>query len=311
MTVRPGLKGLFWIAGGTVVLIAVMLVALRFHQDDTLAAQLALQTKRLELIDRIRLALATASEAEKSAVMAITDEESQDFADQARAASADVDKERKELEPLVAQYGGKNEKDGLFQFARAFAECQRIDSDLLDLAVKNTNLKGYSLAFGPAAESIREMDRALSRIIAEYADASSSEATRVMLFASRAQSGALRIQSILPSHISEESDQKMDQLESWMAQEDQMVRKDLAGLNAVLGPGGSSDFKTADSAYARFNATKKEILALSRQNTNVRSLAISLNQKRTAVLMCQDALAALDKAVREEPVSGVTPDLPR
>jgi hypothetical protein len=288
-----------------------MLVALRFHQDDTLAAQLALQTKRLELIDRIRLALATASEAEKSAVMAITDRESQDFADQARAASADVDKERKELEPLVAQYGGKNEKDGLFQFARAFAECQRIDSDLLDLAVKNTNLKGYSLAFGPAAESIREMDRALSRIIAEYADASSSEATRVMLFASRAQSGALRIQSILPSHISEESDQKMDQLESWMAQEDQMVRKDLAGLNAVLGPGGSSDFKTADSAYARFNATKKEILALSRQNTNVRSLAISLNQKRTAVLMCQDALAALEKAVREEPVSDATPDLPR
>jgi hypothetical protein len=311
VTVRPGLKGLSWIAGGAVVLIAVMLVALRFHQDDTLAAQLALQTKRLELIDRMRLALATASEAEKGAVMAITDRESQDFADQARAASADVDKERKELEPLVAQYGGKNEKEGLSQFVRAFAEFQRIDNDLLALAVKNTNVKASSLAFGSAAEAIREMDGALSRMVAQYATSDSPETKRVMLLASGAQSGALRIQSLVPPHIWEESDQKMDQLESLMAEEDQTVRKDLAGLRAILGPGESTDLKAADSGYARFNETRKEILALSRQNTNVRSLAISLNQKRTAVLMCQDALAALDKAVREEPVSGVTPDLPR
>ena len=311
MTGRPGLKGLFWVAGGTVVLIAVMLAVLRFHKEDTLAAQLAFKTKRVELIERIRLNLATASEAEKSAVMAITDQESQTFADQARAASTAVDEERRELELLVGQSGRENERELLSQFSRAFVECQRIDSELLGLAVKNTNLKAYSLAFGPAAEALNEMDGALSHMIAASAASNSPEAKRVMLLASGAQSGALRIQSILPPHISEESDQKMDQLESSMAQEDQMVRKDLAGLNAILGPGGSSDLKTAGSAYDRFNETKKEVLRLSRQNTNVRSLAISLNQKRTAVLMCQDALAALEKAVREEPVSDVAPDLPR
>ena len=311
MTGRPGLKGLFWVAGGTVVLIAVMLAVLRFHKEDTLAAQLAFKTKRVELIGRIRLDLATASEAEKSAVMAITDRESQTFADQARAASAAVDEERRELELLVGQSGRENERELLSQFSRAFVECQRIDSELLGLAVKNTNLKAYSLAFGPAADALKEMDGALSRMIAASAASNSPEAKRVMLLASGAQSGALRIQSLVPPHIWEESDQKMDQLESLMAEEDQTVRKDLAGLRAILGPGESTDLKAADSGYARFNETKKEILALSRQNTNVRSLTISLNQKRTAVLMCEDALAALAKAVREAPVGDATPDLPR
>lgn len=311
MAIRTGLKQLFWVAGGTVVLVAVLLVALRLHKEGTLAAQLAFKTRRVELIDRIRLDLATASEAEKSAVMAITDRESQTFADQARAASAAAEAERKDLELLVGPGGTKGEREWLSQFSRAFAECQRIDGELLSLAVKNTNLKAYSLAFGPAAEAISEMDRALSRMIAEYEASSLPQARRVMLLASGAQSGALRIQSLLPPHISEESDQKMDQLESLMTQEDLKVRKDLAALRATPGPGGSSDWTSADSSYARFSTTRKEIMRLSRQNTNVRSLTISLNQKRTAFLLCQDALAALEKAIRDEPVSDVTPDMPR
>ena len=53
---------------------------------------------------------------------------------------------------------------------------------------------------------------------------------------------------------------------------------------------------------------------LSRENTNVRPLPISLNQKRKLMVMCQDALAALEEAIQQEPVAGVTrktPVLPR
>jgi hypothetical protein len=42
-----------------------------------------------------------------------------------------------------------------------------------------------------------------------------------------------------------------------------------------------------------------EIVELSRQNSNIRSFALSLGQKRKMTAQCQDVLAALQETVRE------------
>ena len=62
----------------------------------------------------------------------------------------------------------------------------------------------------------------------------------------------------------------------------------------------------AASRYAQFREIKNQILALSRENTNVRSLSISLNQKRKVMLACHDVLSNLEEAIRKEPIEGVT-----
>ena len=70
----------------------------------------------------------------------------------------------------------------------------------------------------------------------------------------------------------------------------------------------------ATTSYARFSDTKVQILKLSRENTNVRSLSISLNQKSRVMLVCRAALTALQQAIVEEPITGMTfkrPDNPR
>jgi hypothetical protein len=243
--------------------------------------------------------LASASEAEKSAVLAITDQDSQTFADQARAASGKVEQERREVGELLTAGGTQGERELLAQVTAAFAEFQHVDNDLLALAVKNTNIKAYSLAFGPAATALKDMNAALARLVAANAD--SSEAKAMMPLAFGAQISALRIQTLLPPHIAEESDKKMDELEALMATEDTQVRKSLDGLAALPRFSKDPELATATARYAEFSNTRTQILALSRENTNVRSLSISLNQKRKVMLVCQAALSALQQAILAEP----------
>jgi len=303
MNIKPGIRSALWMVPGALFMLLLILVAGHFQREQNPARQLAFKAQRADLVSRMQFALSSATEAEKSAVMAITDQESKGFAGQARVAGAEVERERRELEELL-KTGGTQAEKGLFaQFSQAFTEFQRIDKDLLDLAVKNTNLKAYGLAFGPAADALDEMNRALSRIIAAYVD--SPEAKKVMLLAFGAQIDALRIQTLLPPHIAEESDEKMDKLEALMAKGDAQVRKDIDALKTFPSLSGDADLVKAASSYARFSKIRVEILKLSRENTNVRSLAISLNQKRTVTLLCQGALSALKQAIMEEPVTGV------
>jgi hypothetical protein len=288
---RPGIREGLWMATGAMILLVIMLLVLHFQKSQNPAAQIALKARRLELVNQIRLNLASAAEAEKSAVMAITDEDSRTFADQARAGTAAAEQARRELESFL-QTG---EREDFSQFSQSFAELQRIDQEVLDLAVKNTNLKASALAFGPAATSIREMNAVLARLPADD--------VKVVRLIDDARIAALRLQALLPPHIAEESDQKMDKMEAEMTREDKEVRRSLDALAALPGLAGNPDLKAARASYAEFNQLRTQILKLSRENTNVRSLAISLNQKRKAMLICQDALAALEQAIQAEPIA--------
>jgi hypothetical protein len=288
----------------------IVLLALHNHREKDTATKAAFRAKRVELVGRMHAALSSSSEAEKSAVMATTDQESKLFAEQARSALTVVEKRRDELGKLLETEGTRNERDLLSQFSQALTQVQQIDRELLDLAAKNTNLKAYALVFGPVADALAGMDRALSKILRESTTSTAPEARQVMLLAAGAQSGAWRIQALLPPHIFEESDQKMDEHEARMSNEDQKVRSELKELAALLGS-GSPDVETAMSGYARFTERKKQILDLSRQNTNVRSLIISLNQKRKAIQMCRAALDTLEQAIQAESLADKAPMSPR
>ncbi len=127
-----------------------------------------------------------------------------------------------------------------------------------------------------------------------------------MSLAYGAEIAALRIQTMLPPHIAEATDPRMDELEALMTREDEQVRSDLEGLGALPKLDGNADLAVAASSYARFREIKDQVLALSRANTNVRSLSISLNQKRKVMFVCHEVLSNLQDAIRNEPVEGAT-----
>ncbi len=281
------------------MLLAVALAALYFRQDQTPAQQRALKAKRVEVVGGMSSSLAVASDAEKSAVLSPTDQGSQSYADQARAATAEVERGRRELGKLLKEGGTQEEKDLLDQFARAFTEFQHIDAELLPLAVRNSNLKAFGLAFGPAAEALEEMATAVSRLVTK--SVTWPDARNVVLLAFGAETAALHIQALLAPHIAEENDKKMDELEAVMAKQDQQARDDLDRLGAMPKLKADPDLQTASASYARFSKIRAQILALSRENTNVRSVAISLSQKRKVMLLCRGTLDALQQAILAEP----------
>jgi Four helix bundle sensory module for signal transduction len=304
--VKPGARDLLWMGAGAAALLVVLLVLQYYRGGQSPAQRLELKARRVELVEHIRYSLAAASEAEKSAVLAVTDQDSQAFADQAGAATAEVERLRKMLAGLLVSGASQKEKELLATFSEAFTNYQRVDRDLLALAVKNTNVKAFALAFGPAAQASKETDSALSRFQAMHA----TSPQKVLLRAASAQAATLRLETRLAPHIAEESDQKMDELEALMANDDREVRAALDGLNAQPGLRADPDLATARSSYARFSELRVQILGLSRENTNVRSLAISLNQKRKVMTVCQDALYALQREIAEEPAP-VAPSNPR
>jgi len=297
-----------WMAAGATVFLAVVLVAMHFDRGQDVAAELAWQSARIEGVDRMSVALESAAEAEKSAVMAITDEDSVAYADQARAASATVERERQALEAGLRDHGTPAERDLLAKFGVVFADFRRVDDEILPLAVQNTNLKAYALAYGPAADALRDTGAALEHLVTD--GSASPRRADLTAAALGAEVAALRVQALLPPHIAEEDDGKMASLEAQMGGEEGVVRKDLDAL-AALGAGPLVD--EAVAGWARFLELKGQILALSHANTNVRSLAISLRRKRQVTAACQSALDELRDAIKAEPIAGAdrVPALPR
>ena len=304
MRLRPAAGDVLWMVAGAALVSLLALVVWLFGTPPNPAAQLAARAQRVALVARMQLGLASAAEAEKSAVLAITDEESQAFADQARASTASVERDRQELEKLLEPGGTQGEKDLLAEFSQKFGELQRIDAEVLRLAVENTNLKAYALAYGPAAKAIDEMGAALSRLV--DAAAATPDAKQVTSLALGAEVAALRLETLLAPHIAEARDARMDELEARMKEQDEHARSALDGLAKIPKLGASPDLAAAVSRYGEFRDIESQILVLSRKNTNVLSLSLSLNEKRKATVACEDVLSRLREAIEQEPVPGET-----
>jgi len=301
---RRGGETLPWLVGGVVVAILFLVILVHFRQETNPAQQLAAKASRVDIVSRMQLGLAAASEAEKSAVLALTDKDSQTFAAQSRAVIAGVEGDLQDFGTSLTAGGTEHEKELLARFSKSFQNLKAIDEQVLALAVKNTNLKAYSLLFGEAATTLEEMDAALSRVIAKHAE--SPDAKRVMTMAFDARIGILRIHTQLAPHIAEESDEMMDQIEVQMRKEETQIERNLAGLASTAKPVGAPDLAAAVSQFARYEKIKARILALSRENTNVRSLTLSLSQKRNALALSLDALNALKVAILDETIAGVS-----
>ena len=115
----------------------------------------------------MRLQLLYAIRAQKNAVISHRDEESHKFAEQARAASKEVERLRQELVNRRGSDPSMVIRQELEAFNRSWAEYQKIEETILELAVQNTNTKALKLCFGAALEQVNAYEAALDAILTQ------------------------------------------------------------------------------------------------------------------------------------------------
>ncbi len=295
---RSRFAGFGW-SGAGIGFLAILVVGARFYRGESAPADaLVRKAERIECVERMRSMIAEASDAQSSAVMSVDAKEAQDSVDRSRAAIQETAKAEETLGRDLGDDG--RAKKALTEFEASFSEFERVGRELGSLAPKNTNEEARQLAFGPAADAVDRMDGAAARIVAKSATA--QDATRLALGAVVA---ARRIQTLLPLHIAEASDAGMDRIESRMDEAEREALRDLDDLQALPGLATDGDVSALAKAFESFRAARARILALSRENTNVRSLQIAAGKLRAAKIRCQDALDELQRSIHDAPVPGV------
>lgn len=285
------------------VLISLIVVISRADRDPQ--AQLEVKSQRLERINAMRLALSAASEEQNCAVLSASEQASKSYLESASVEIAAFERTRTELAKLVPKRNDEIESTLSNRVDETFLEYQSISDKLSNLAIQSSNRKAYALAFGPAMELLQSMDSELAKIADRQADSPSQTSFEILKTINGARLSGFRIQVLLMPHIAEPSEGKMDELEKKIADEDQVIQQNLVSLGSTIGE--SAGIAKVESQYAEFKKIKSEIIRLSRENSDLRSVALALNEKRKAMLACQDALSNLEKAIRAEPIEIAIP----
>jgi hypothetical protein len=235
-----------------------------------------------------------AAEASNRAVMSDADDTAQAAADEARTARGTIDRNLDALRQLLQSLGYRDDLDDLDAFALCYQDYRRADEEILPLAVENTNVKAQRLSFGPASDAADAFGSALDRAVqmAESRQRWPSEA-----LAAQAMRELRHIQVLHAPHIAEADLAAMDRLEQQMASAEKAARQAVAQLQTTLPAAAAPSLADARRALDRFNTIHQQLIGLSRRNSDVHSLALSLGRKRDTAARCEAALQALEAAL--------------
>ncbi len=262
------------------------------------SSPLETRLRKLEILATMRIQLLEAVEAEKNAVLAITDEASEAFAARARQANGRVENSRKEIESIIYQDKDTTEMDLINEFNACWLQFTELDRRILELATQNTNLKAQNISATQCAQEMDLFEASLNRLIQRNTnDAQSNE---VVVSSYKALTATLDIFVLHKPHIEEADDQRMDKIEGRMKSYEESARKALETLRRIANLRGKEDLKNAESAFERFMSLTGEVIRLSRMNTNIKSAELSLGKKRLISSQCQEILAALQETVQAQ-----------
>ena len=120
----------------------------------------------------------------------------------------------------------------------------------------------------------------------------------------RAVETVREIQVLQAPHIADADDAVMTHMEQRMGTSEAAARSAVEKVATLVPPASRPRLAAATAALNQFMDLNAQIIALSRRNTNVRSLALALDQKRTLTAACSESLHALQDALAKRGFTG-------
>jgi hypothetical protein len=271
--------------------VAMLAVASGCHAGP--ATVMAELSEANRLAADLRVQFNKAADASNRAVMAETDEASIAFAGEAQQTSAVVDRDVAAMSPLLHALGLTDEIQLLDQFGQHLSAYRNVDRTVLALAVENTNLKAQRLSFGSARDAADRFKSAL--VVAP--DIAAKDRCRGEALVDKAVLAVRELQTVQGPHIASSDEAAMTAMEQEMTALETATADALTALSGLVEP---SALAAAQADFAEFKGIGSQIVTLSRRNSNVRSLDLSLRVKPPLTAACDDSLRALQQALANE-----------
>ncbi len=115
------------------------------------------QVEARRVASDLQVQFTKAADAANRSVMSDTDDDATAAAREAEQATQAVLRDVGQLESILKSMGYSEELGFLDTFKGRFAEYQKLDAEILPLAVENTNVKAQRLSFGPAREAAERL----------------------------------------------------------------------------------------------------------------------------------------------------------
>ena len=256
------------------------------NRQDALHALL----EKERLVEQTRLNLLLAVAAEKNAVLSSTEDAATPFIVQARKSMTTARDDLARLTELVNRGDDVKEIAALLPVTADFIELTAVDSEIQRLVGRNTNLRAAVVSRTEAAQALERFQQAL----APFADGPDCPAAREAL---RAVAAGAAILALHAPHIEENTEAGMDALEVKIAAQNNRATVALGKLAESSPATEQTALEAAKAAYADFWRATQEILTLSRENTNVHTLALVMGRKRLVAAKALDDLTALAAVV--------------
>lgn len=272
--------------------------------------------RAMDTASQLRIALLGAIRAEKNAVLSPDDLRTAQFAQEAEAGIADIEKLLPQLHDLVAETSDAAERQQLDEFERALQAFNANQKTVLQLALLNTNARGAELIVGDTRDRFDAIDKLLAAVQARLSKqlTGDQEGTDVDKLRRIHEIDALldtalqqsyRIVNLLFLHMSATDDAEMNQLDMQLTDATSSLEKSLQEAKPMVDEVDRVEITQAMVESQSLLKVVSRIQKLSHTNSNLKSSQLSLtstvelgNQADSALQRLQLLFAAQAEAGR-------------